>query len=49
MLDGLVARGIFVRMPFVAPQDRCIRVTVGRPADLDAFAAALPEALAAAG
>jgi histidinol-phosphate aminotransferase len=49
VLKALVARGIFVRMPFVAPQDRCIRVTVGRKADLDAFAAALPEALAAAG
>jgi histidinol-phosphate aminotransferase len=36
-------------MPFVAPQDRCIRVTVGRPEDLEAFAAALPEALQAAG
>ena len=48
VLNGLVARGIFVRMPFVAPQDRCIRVTAGRPADLAAFAAALPEALAAA-
>jgi histidinol-phosphate aminotransferase len=46
VLGGLVERGVFVRMPFVAPQDRCIRVTVGRPADLDAFAAALPEALA---
>ena len=30
VLEGLVARGIFVRKPFVAPQDRCIRVTVGR-------------------
>lgn len=49
VLAELGARGIFVRMPGVAPQDRCIRVTVGRPADLDAFAAALPEALAAAG
>ena len=48
VLDALVARGIFVRKPFVAPQDRCIRVTVGRPADLDAFAAALPQALEAA-
>ncbi len=48
VLGELVARGIFVRMPFVAPQDRCIRVTAGRPADLDAFAQALPEALAAA-
>jgi histidinol-phosphate aminotransferase len=47
VLDGLITRGIFVRKPFVAPQDRCIRVTVGRAADLDAFAAALPEALAA--
>ncbi len=48
VLDGLVARGIFVRKPFVAPQDRCIRVSAGRAADLAAFAAALPEALAAA-
>ncbi|MFT3975049.1 MAG: pyridoxal phosphate-dependent aminotransferase [Amaricoccus sp.] len=48
VLDGLVRRGIFVRKPGVAPQDRCIRVSVGRPADLDAFAAALPEALASA-
>jgi histidinol-phosphate aminotransferase len=44
-LQGLIARGIFVRMPFVAPQDRCIRVTAGLPEDLDAFAAALPAAL----
>jgi histidinol-phosphate aminotransferase len=48
VLAGLTAAGIFVRMPFVAPQDRCIRVTVGLPPDLDAFEAALPEALAAA-
>ncbi|MEO0999445.1 MAG: pyridoxal phosphate-dependent aminotransferase, partial [Pseudomonadota bacterium] len=44
----LIARDVFVRMPFVAPGDRCIRVSAGRPADLDRFAAALPEALAAA-
>lgn len=49
VLDGLIRRGVFVRKPGVAPQDRCIRVSVGQPADLDAFAAALPEALAAAG
>jgi histidinol-phosphate aminotransferase len=48
VLAALVARGVFVRMPFVAPQDRCIRVTAGTPDDLDAFAAALPDALAAA-
>lgn len=46
VLDGLVARGIFVRMPFVAPQNRCIRVSCGTSNDLDAFAAALPAALA---
>ncbi len=48
VLTGLVSRGVFVRMPFVAPQDRCIRVSCGTEADLAAFAAALPEALAAA-
>ncbi|MFD2739131.1 pyridoxal phosphate-dependent aminotransferase [Sulfitobacter aestuarii] len=48
VLDGLVARGIFVRMPFAAPQNRCIRVSCGTDAQLDAFAAALPDALAAA-
>ena len=45
VLDGLIARGVFVRMPFVAPQNRCIRVSCGTPTDLDAFAAALPLAL----
>ncbi|GAA6158676.1 pyridoxal phosphate-dependent aminotransferase [Ruegeria sp. HU-ET01832] len=48
VLEALVARGIFVRMPFVAPQNRCIRVSCGAVSDLDLFAAALPEALAAA-
>lgn len=48
VLDGLLARGVFARMPFVAPQDRCIRVTAGRPADLDILADALPQALSAA-
>jgi len=41
----LVARGVFVRMPFAAPQNRCIRVSCGTPENLDAFAAALPSAL----
>lgn len=47
-LQALVAAGIFVRMPFVAPQDRCIRVSCGTAPMLDAFAAALPQALKAA-
>lgn len=49
VLAGLVAQGVFVRMPFVSPQDRCIRVSAGRDADLDLFEQALPAALAAAG
>ncbi len=48
VLDGLVARGIFVRMPFVAPQNRCIRISCGTGDDLNALAAALPDAIAAA-
>ncbi|MEM6371914.1 MAG: pyridoxal phosphate-dependent aminotransferase [Pseudomonadota bacterium] len=46
ILNGLISRGIFVRMPFVAPQDRCIRVSCGTVDDLDALAAALPGAIA---
>ncbi|MGC1496580.1 MAG: pyridoxal phosphate-dependent aminotransferase [Sulfitobacter sp.] len=45
ILEGLVARGIFVRMPFVAPQNRCIRISCGAAEHLDAFAAALPDAI----
>ena len=48
VLAELVARDIFVRMPFVAPQDRCIRISAAPEAELDAFAAALPAALEAA-
>lgn len=48
VLEALDARGIFVRMPFVAPQNRCIRVSCGTPEELDAFAEALPLALAEA-
>jgi histidinol-phosphate aminotransferase len=46
VLAGLLARDVFVRMPGVAPLDRCIRVSAGRPQDLDVFAASLPAALA---
>ncbi|MDO6588823.1 pyridoxal phosphate-dependent aminotransferase [Loktanella sp. D2R18] len=45
VLAALIAEGIFVRMPFVAPQDRCIRVSCGTSEEMDAFAAALPRAL----
>ena len=48
VVDGLAKRGVFVRMPFAAPQNRCIRVSCGAPADLEIFQAALPGALAGA-
>jgi histidinol-phosphate aminotransferase len=48
VLDELIARDVFVRMPQVAPLDRCIRVSCGRDEDLAVFAAALGSALAAA-
>ncbi|WP_281823815.1 pyridoxal phosphate-dependent aminotransferase [Jannaschia rubra] len=46
VLAALAARGIFVRMPGVAPLDRCIRVSCGPAADMDALRAAFPGALA---
>ena len=46
VLNGLIERGIFARMPFTAPQDRCIRISCGPDDALDAFAEALPAALA---
>jgi histidinol-phosphate aminotransferase len=48
VLNELIARGVFVRMPFVPPHDRCIRITAGRKQELDVLAETLPEALAAA-
>jgi histidinol-phosphate aminotransferase len=47
VLDALIARGIFVRMPGVEPLNRCIRVSVAPDDELDLFAEALPEALRA--
>ena len=48
VLSHLVDAGVFVRMPGVPPQDRCIRVSAGRSVDLDLFEELLPKALAAA-
>lgn len=45
VLQALVARDVFVRMPGVAPLNRCIRVSAGTPADLAIFAEELPRAL----
>ena len=53
--DGLFARkilhrlqdnGIFVRMPSVAPLDRCIRVTCGPPEQMELFGEVLTKMLA---
>ncbi len=48
VVDQLIGLGVFVRMPFSAPQNRCIRVSCGRARDLQLFAEALPKALEAA-
>jgi histidinol-phosphate aminotransferase len=49
VLAELINRDVFVRMPGVAPLDRCIRVSAGTKADLDVLEQELPEALRAAG
>lgn len=49
VLRETVARGVFIRMPGVAPLDRCIRVSLGDAAALAVFAEVLPQALRAAG
>lgn len=45
LLQELNDRRIFVRMPGVAPMDRCIRVSCAPEPELAAFAEALPRAL----
>lgn len=47
VLRETVARGVFIRMPGVAPLDRCIRISVGDEAALDILAEVLPQAIAA--
>lgn len=49
VLAELIARGVFVRMPGVAPLDRCIRVSLGHDEALSIFEETLPLALRAAG
>lgn len=48
VLAALESEGIFARMPGIAPMDRCIRISCAPAPELDALAAALPNALAAA-
>ena len=49
VVEALGRRGVFVRMPGVAPLDRCIRVSCGPEAEMAALRSALPGALAEAG
>jgi histidinol-phosphate aminotransferase len=42
IVDGLLQRGIFIRMPGVAPLNRCIRISAGTENDLAHLATALP-------
>ena len=45
VLEGLIAHDVFVRMPGVAPLDRCIRVSAGTESDLALFDRTLGEVL----
>ena len=49
IVNGLLEQGIFVRMPGVAPLNRCIRVSCGNKKNLDQLAKALPKVLKALG
>jgi histidinol-phosphate aminotransferase len=49
IVDGLMQHGVFIRMPGVAPLNRCIRVSVGPDADMDLFEEALPRVLKSLG
>ena len=45
LVDALATEGVFVRMPGVAPLNRCIRISCAPDAELDILARALPRAL----
>lgn len=49
VLADLGSRGVFIRMPGVAPLDRCIRISLGDDQTLDILEETLPLALRAAG
>lgn len=48
VLREAAQRGLFIRMPGVAPHDRCIRISLGPTQALDVVEEVLPQALAAA-
>ncbi|MEQ9038027.1 MAG: pyridoxal phosphate-dependent aminotransferase [Silicimonas sp.] len=48
VLQALIEQDVFVRMPFAAPGNRCIRISCGTTAELDLLTEVLPHALACA-
>ena len=42
VVDGLMKHGIFIRMPGVAPLNRCVRISCGTPEQLDLLEKAFP-------
>ena len=47
LLAELESRNVFIRMPGVAPMDRCVRVSVGLPDERAVFAERFGDALKA--
>lgn len=45
IVDGLMKHGVFIRMPGVAPLNRCIRISAGTESDMELLEAALPQVL----
>jgi histidinol-phosphate aminotransferase len=45
IVDGLLKHGVFIRMPGVAPLNRCIRISAGPESDMALLEAALPQVL----
>ncbi|MFO1034387.1 MAG: pyridoxal phosphate-dependent aminotransferase [Hyphomicrobiales bacterium] len=46
IVEGLLQHGIFIRMPGVAPLNRCIRISCGGPREMELLSAAMPKVLA---
>ncbi|WP_086996738.1 pyridoxal phosphate-dependent aminotransferase [Rhizobium sullae] len=49
IVEGLMQHGVFIRMPGVAPLNRCVRVSVGPERDMTRFEDALPQVLRSLG
>ena len=48
LVQAFAEHDVFIRMPFVAPQNRCIRISAGTPADLNLVEVVFPRAIARA-